>query len=402
MSVKRRDNKNRILRNGESQRKDGRYTYSYFDADGKQKFIYSWKLENSDKLPIGKRECESLRSQIKKLKKDIDDEIVPYGGGITVLQLVKKYVSRKRGVRYNTRYIYDYAIKVISEDIFGKKRIDKLKVSDAKEWFVKLQDEGKSYGTIGCIKGVLRPAFQMAVDDDLIRKNPFEFVTNSIIINDRKKVEPITEEQQEQFLDFIKNDKYFSRYYDAIYILFHTGLRISEFCGLRDSDIDFKRSTIKIDHQLLTRYVDGNLEYYIEYTKTSSGIRYVPMTKNVIECFKRVQENRETQNVRFLSNDMQGLIFLRKNGVPMAARHWDSYFKGICDKYNKNNNVEMPKITPHVCRHTFCSNLARRRMNIKTLQYIMGHSTISITLDIYAHVNHDDAVIEMDRLYAGL
>lgn len=177
-------------------------------------------MEDSDKLPIGKRECESLRSQIKKLKKDIDDEIVPNGGGMTVLQLVKKYVSRKRGVRYNTRYIYDYAIKVISEDIFGKKRIDKLKVSDAKEWFVKLQDEGKSYGTIGCIKGVLRPAFQMAVDDDLIRKNPFEFVTNSVIINDRKKIEAITEEQQEVFLDFIKNDKYFSRYYDAIYIYF--------------------------------------------------------------------------------------------------------------------------------------------------------------------------------------
>lgn len=186
-----------------------------------------------------------------------------------------------------------------------------------------------------------------------------------------------------------------------IYILFHTGLRISELCGLKDSDIDFERSTIRVDHQLLIRYVDNSSEYYIEYTKTPSGIRYIPMTKSVAECFKHVAESREAKNVRFLSNDMQGLLFLRKNGAPMIARHWDSYFEAIRNKYNKTNNVKMPKITPHVCRHTFCSNMARRRMNPKTLQYIMGHSSISITLDIYAHVNHDDAISEMDRLHIG-
>lgn len=60
MSVKRRDNKNRILRNGESQRKDGRYVYKYIDANGQQQFVYSWKLESTDKLPSGKRDDISL------------------------------------------------------------------------------------------------------------------------------------------------------------------------------------------------------------------------------------------------------------------------------------------------------------------------------------------------------
>ena len=95
MSVKRRDNKNRILRNGESQRSDGRYAYVYVDDNGKQKFLYSWKLENTDKVPQGKRDSISLRDKIKMLKKDLDDGIVSNGGDMTVLQLVQKYVGQK-------------------------------------------------------------------------------------------------------------------------------------------------------------------------------------------------------------------------------------------------------------------------------------------------------------------
>lgn len=102
MSVKRRDIKNRVLRNGESQRKDGRYVYVYVDGNGKQKFLYSWKLENTDRVPQGKRDCVSLRDKIKMLNKDLGDGIAPDGGKITVLQLVEKYIGQKTGVRHNT------------------------------------------------------------------------------------------------------------------------------------------------------------------------------------------------------------------------------------------------------------------------------------------------------------
>ena len=68
MSLKRRDNKNRILRDRESQCKDGRYRYTYY-VSGKQKCLYSWKLERTDRLPKGKRECVALRDQIAELNK---------------------------------------------------------------------------------------------------------------------------------------------------------------------------------------------------------------------------------------------------------------------------------------------------------------------------------------------
>lgn len=82
----------------------------------------------------------------------------------------------------------------------------------------------------------------------------------------------------------------------------------------------------------------------------------------------------------------------------MVALHWEKYMQHIRDKYNSIYKIQMPKITPHVCRHTFCSNMAKSGMNPKTLQYIMGHSDISVTLNIYTHVNFEDAKDEMRRV----
>ena len=98
-------------------------------------------------------------------------------------------------------------------------------LSDAKAWLIKLQKvDGRGYSSIHSIRGVLRPAFQMAVDDDLIRKNPFGFELASVVVNDSVTREAISRKQERDLLKFIKEDKHFSRYYDGIYILFHTCL----------------------------------------------------------------------------------------------------------------------------------------------------------------------------------
>ena len=93
-----------------------------------------------------------------------------------------------------------------------------------------------------------------------------------------------------------------------------------------------------------------------------------------------------------------GFLYLDKNGMPTVALHWDKYFQHICQKYNQIYRNQMPKVTPHVCRHTFCSRMAAARMNPKTLQYIMGHSDISVTLNTYTHLGFEDAIEEMRRI----
>ena len=395
MSEKRRDNRNRILRNGESQRQDGRYAYKYKDLNGEIKFVYSWRLDKNDRTPAGKARELSLREKEKQIQQDLFNQIVPNGGNMTVLELVEKYLSLKVNVRHNTQANYNFVKGILKKEPFGSMRIDKVKLSDAKAWLIKLQKDGRGYSTIHSVRGVVRPAFEMAVNDDLIRKNPFGFELATVVVNDSVTREAITRAQERAFLKFIQEDNCYRKYYDGIYILFNTGLRISEFCGLTLSDIDFKKKRIRVDHQLQRK---RDMEYIIEDTKTKSGERYVPMSQQVMDCFRRIIDNRKAPNQEPMIDGYTGFLFLDKNGMPMVALHWEHYFKHILNKYNSIYKVQLPKITPHVCRHTFCSNMATSGMSPKTLQYIMGHSDISVTLNTYTHLNFDDAKVEFDRV----
>ena len=211
MSEIRKDSKGRRLATGESQDKDGRYRYKYNDAFGKRKSVYSWRLTESDPYPKGKRKDISLREKEKEVEKALRNAVATSGGNMTVLELVQKYISQKRGVKHNTQANYNFVINVIKKEDFGAKRIDKIKLSDAKTWLIKLQDDGRGYSSIHSIRGVVRPAFQMAVDDDLINKNPFEFQLATVVVNDSVTREAITRKQQREFLRFIKEDKHFCK-----------------------------------------------------------------------------------------------------------------------------------------------------------------------------------------------
>lgn len=395
MSEIRKDSKGRRLATGESQDKDGRYRYKYNDSFGKRKSVYSWRLTESDPYPKGKRKDISLREKEKEVEKALRNAVATSGGNMTVLELVQKYISQKRGVKHNTQANYNFVINVIKKEDFGAKRIDTIKLSDAKTWLIKLQDDGRGYSSIHSIRGVVRPAFQMAVDDDLINKNPFEFQLATVVVNDSVTREAITRKQQREFLRFIKADKHFCKYYDGIYILFHTGLRVSEFVGLTINDIEFDKERIKVDHQLQrTR----NMKYEILTPKTEKGERYVPMQKDVADCFRRIIQNRKHPKIEPMIDGYSGFLFLDKNDMPMVALHWEKYFQHIREKYNSIYKVQMPCITPHVCRHTFCSNMAKSGMNPKTLQYIMGHSDIGVTLNTYTHLQFEDALVEMKKV----
>lgn len=173
-------------------------------------------------------------------------------------------------------------------------------------------------------KGV--PAYMRGNFRHLDAINPFEFELASVIVNDSVTREAITRKQQRDLLKFIQEDEHFSRYYDVIYILFHTGLRISEFCGLTVSEIEFGEMRIKVDHQLQRT---AQMQYVIEEPKTDKGIRYVPMTEAVAACFRRIIANRKTPKVEPMVEGYAGFLFLDKNDMPMVALHWEKYLEQI-------------------------------------------------------------------------
>lgn len=391
----RRDAKNRVLRPGESVRANGKYQYKYH-IDGKPHFVYSWKLEPTDKLPKGKQPCLSLR----ELEKQINTELAVLSnivdGQMTVCELVDRYLKTKTGVRQSTKQGYVTVQRLLAKEKFGSQKIRSVKISDAKLFLIKLQQEdGKSYSTIHNVRGVLRPAFQMAVDDDILVKNPFGFQLQTVLVNDSVTREALSKDQMRKFLKFIHDDVVYCKYYEVVYILFHTGMRISEFCGLTLKDIDLQNKTVNIDHQLQRT---ADMRYIIVETKTDAGKRKIPITDDVAAMFQAIIEDREAPAVEKIIDGYTGFLFYDKEGKPLVAMHWQNRFNNMVNRYNDIYRIQMPNITPHICRHTYCSNQAKAGMNPKTLQYLMGHSDISVTMNVYTHVNFDDAEEELRRM----
>lgn len=363
MSEKRRDNKGRILRTGESQRKDGRYAYKYIDAFGKQQFVYSWKLVATDKTPAGKRELPALRDKIKEISRDLEDGIDTIGKKMTVCQLYAKQNGLRKNVKHGTKKGRDYLMGLLQDDPFGMKSIDAVKQSDAKEWAIRMSEKGFAFQTISNFKRSLKAA--------------------------------LTAKQEESLLAFMEQDTVYRKYRDEVIILLGTGLRISEFCGLTTA-LDFKNRQINVDHQLLR---DADIGYYIETPKTKNGIRQIPMSEEVYQALKRVLKNRGNA-APFSVEGYKNFLFLKNDGMPKVSANYDSMLKGLVKKYNKQNKEQLPNITPHILRHTFCTRLANAGMNPKALQYIMGHANITMALNYYAHATYDSAKAEMERLAA--
>ena len=217
---KRRDSKHRVLRVGESVREDGLYQFKYH-VNGKAKFIYSWRLEPTDKLPQGKKPCLSLREMEKKIGYDLDSQMDPSMKNMTVMELVKRYLATRTGAKPSTLTNYRFVLNLLGKEDFSGKRIGDVKTSDAKLFLIKMQADGKGYSSVKTVRGVLRPAFQMAVDDDYLQKNPFGFQLAGVVINDSVTREAITKDQMRKFLKFVHDDNNYCRYYEAFYILFH-------------------------------------------------------------------------------------------------------------------------------------------------------------------------------------
>ena len=228
----RRDSKHRVLRRGESIRWDGKYKFKYH-VNGKAHFVYSWRLEPTDKLPAGKKPCLSLRELEKQIGYDLDSQIHPEGRSMTVEELVERYFSTRIGVKPNTKANYNFVKNLMKKEDFYYKKIGDVKTSDAKLFLIKLQQDGKRYSTVKIVRGVLRPAFQIAVDDDVIHKNPFGFELAGVVVNDSVTREALTRNQMRKFLKFVHDDNVYCKYYEVVIYFFIQVCVFQNFAALQ-------------------------------------------------------------------------------------------------------------------------------------------------------------------------
>ena len=393
-NIQRRDRKNRILRQGESQRKDGRYCYKYTDIHGNTNFLYSWKLTDADIIPKGKRDCISLRSQIEELQK----EKMLYGGTvkskITVRDLLDMFIVKKEKInKPSTVKNKKYLIRTIEkEEKFCNTPIKKINISCAKKLLDAIQTKHHfNIITIRAIKGILRLSFDIAIENEWIYRNPFDFRFDFSNETTYSAKEGLTDTEYKSLMRYIKHHYLYNKYYDLFNVLFETGLRVSELAGLTVEDIDFDGGVIRINKQLL--YMDR--VQYIESPKTHNSNRYVPITAKARDSLARAIE--DSSRYENSIDGYSGFIFLNRDHKPYTNSCIEQIFSRVEDRFNRDTGQNI-FITPHICRHTFCSNMVRKGMNPKILQNIMGHSDIKITYNVYTTIQPEDVINELNRI----
>ena len=380
---RRKDNKGKVLKEGESQRSDGRYQYRYTDRIGKRNTVYA-------------KDLNTLREKEKEIERLLNAGVESISPKMTVLELVDKYIEmHKASVKENS---YEQLIGMrnrLAKDSFASLQIAEIGISTAKMWLTSLYNSGLAYGTINNYKATIKSAFDMAYDDNLITKNPFAFSLSKIIKNTPVEKRPITNDEYIRLINFARTHKKFSKIVaDEVILLYETGVRVSELCGITYSDIDLEQNTLKIERQVLR---SAGHPRYVQTPKTQKGKRIIPLSPAARESILNLTINRP--KVKEIELDgCKDFLLITKMGNPKLGENIQGELQMLVAMYNHEHpdNV-LPHITPHLLRHTFCTRMILSGMNIKAVQYLMGHSTASVTLNVYSHImSSADAVKEFE------
>lgn len=396
MSEKRKDSKGRVLRNGESQRTDGKYQFRYTDSSGQRITIYSWKLVDTDKVPAGKK-CEA---SLRELEKNISLDAPKAETSETLNDLFDKFIETRSDLRIATRNNYSFIYNTHVRNSLGKKPAKDIKHSDVQRLYNGLLTSGKlKPSSIEKLHIIVYQSFDIAVMDKELKDNPAANVLKTLRKTtdfSTSKRDALTEEEQSKFIEYVYSNDEYERWRALITVLIGTGLRIGEALGLRWDDCDFDANCIYVTHGLVYKYNDqGKYAYRIEAPKTKAGKRIVPMLPDVKETLlAERQKSKETIKEPFVVDGYTNFIFINSNGkVYTPAAVYDK-LQEIRESYNRDEQFSaikekrdpcfLPKFSAHILRHSFCTRLVESEVNLKVIQSAMGHRSINTTMDVYA------------------
>lgn len=393
MAVERRkDNKRRILKEGEYQRSSGTYEFKWRDKRGNRHSISAVTLEE-----LREKELDVLRDVLDGVKVDKNN--------LTVNDLYNSWIQLKRGLKENTFSNYKYMYKMFVEPDFGKNRITDLKRSDVRGFYNFLAEEKHvQINTIDSIHTVLHQVLEIAVEDDYLRYNPSDNALKELkkAVNfEVEKRRALTVSEQEIFEAFLRKKGQYHRWYPVFTVMLWTGMRVGEITGLRWCDIDLEEGSINVNHTLV--YFDKRAEerctFAINTTKTKAGERSIPMLPKVKEAFLMEKEYQRECGVKSESvvDGYRDFIFVNRFGnvqhqgtLNKALRRIirDCNFE-ILDKNKQNDVIILPKFSNHSLRHTFTTRMCEAGVNIKAMQEILGHADAETTMDIYAEATKE-------------
>lgn len=290
--------------------------------------------------------------------------------------------AKKNTVKVATLDNYMNKYRLYISEYIGNMIIGDVKLVHCQNIINQLHNQGKSMKTIKLVKAILYDLFKYATLNYIIPINP---VSENLKLPKGNQKEPrvLTIEEQEMLLDK-RSDTENGYVYSFI---LQTGLRFGEVMALKWEDIDYENECIVLRNNA---YFDqANKEYIFYSPKSESGYRNIPLTKKALMILRKKKE--AIAKVKCVDYRYIGCVFLNERGTLSLASRYNKDLKKFAKDY------EIESFSLHSLRHTFATRCIEAGMKPKTLQKILGHSNISITMNLYVHVTDEERKNEMEK-----
>lgn len=295
---------------------------------------------------------------------------------------------KKQTVRPNTVRNYSERYERNIRGVIGSKLLTEVKPVHCQKIFSDMAEEGYKTTTIYQTRITLFNMLEFAKENDVLIVNPCKKSLKSNMGKPSEKKEALTIDVQKKFLGAVVGYSYENQYRFVL----QTGLRTGEMIGLKWSDIDFKNRTMKIERTMEYRYKVG--EWRIGPPKSQSGYRTVPLTEEAVRILEN--QRKKNQSLKIIPMEWKDFVFLCRKGTPVKNSTYDTGLFKYCDR------AGIPRFSMHVLRHTFATRCIEAGMKPKTLQKILGHSNIGITMNLYVHITEDEKHREIDLVADAL
>lgn len=371
-----KDLRGKELGEGIYQQPNGTYCARFVDRFGKRKAKRSKKLQEVRQW-LADATYINEHSDIEQATSMVVDAWFEYWID------VKKKTVRPNTVRnYMERYYKNI------QNVIGKKLLTEVKPIHCQKIFTNMADEGYRTSTLYQTRITLFNMLEFAKENEIILSNPCKKSVKSDMGKPSQKKEALTIDIQKKFLEQAKGRSYENQYR----FILQTGLRTGELIGLKWEDVDFTNRVLKIQRSMEYRHSVG--EWRIGEPKSKSGYRTIPLTDEAIRILKAQKE--KNKKIKVIPIEWNEYIFLSRKGEPVKNSTYDTMLFKICEK------AEINKFSMHILRHTFATRCIEGGMMPKTLQKILGHSNIGITMNLYVHITEDEKQKEINKVSYAL
>jgi len=364
------------------QRKNGKYCGRFTDRFGNRKTVYGNTLQEA-------------KTAMVKLQYENDMKLNIVDSSITLNEWYIKWLTihKYSVIRDTTKCIYENIFNKYISPALGKMQLSEITQLQIKGLINDVRRRGLGFETQNKIRILLVDMFGKAQIDDFVRKNPAKGI---------KLVRDEDEEERKLFFDCCRGT-----FYDNLFtVAVCTGLRMGELCALTEDDIDWDNMVIRVTKTLLYAKLedlgDTKKTFHLHPPKTKASRREVPIIKQCAIALKKQIMQKAVVSAKSPKQAIQGfenLLFTTKYNTPINAQIFADAIKAIVTEINLTRDPleEMEAFSSHCFRHTFATRSLEKDMQPRTLQEILGHATLDMTMRLYVSVLDDHKKSEMKK-----